>query len=397
MTLNSLFLKKNEDRRIRQGHPWIYSNEVDTKLSPLKNFTKGEEVRVLGHDKKFVGMATVNPHSLIVARVYSAHDGQTLHPNFFQEKIEQALFLRDQLFDKPFYRLIFGEADGLPGLIIDRFGDHVAMQTNTAGMELKQTEIASTLQKVFPQLQSILLKNTSSVRQQEGLEPDTRALFGEPPQEILLEENGVQFAAPFWTGQKTAWFYDHRPNRVFIKPFVKNKKVLDVFSYLGAFGITAATLGAASVDCVDASALACEYIQKNAALNDVAARVKVINDDAFDALKKLVQEKQSYDVILLDPPAFIKRAKDKKEGFLAYQRINELALQLLSPNGILVSCSCSMHMSDEELLEAINRAAFKAKSSLQLIARGHQGADHPVHPLIPETNYLKALVLRKTL
>lgn len=395
MTHNPLFLKKNEDRRIRFGHPWIYSNEVDTKLSPLKNFIKGEEVRVLGHDKKIVGMATVNPHSLIVARVYSAHDGQTLHPNFFQEKIQQALLLREQLFDKPFYRLIFGEADGLPGLIIDRFGDHFAVQTNTAGMELKQTDIAAALKAVFPELQSVLLKNTSSVRQQEGLETYTRALVGEPPQEIALEENGVTFTAPFWAGQKTAWFYDHRPNRIFIKPFVKNKNVLDVFSYLGAFGITAAALGATSVDCIDASQLACDYIEKNALLNQVAKQVKVIRDDAFDALKKLVAEKKTYDVILLDPPAFIKRAKDKKEGFLAYQRINELALQLLNANGILVSCSCSMHLSQDELLEAINRAAFKTKSSLQLIAQGHQGADHPIHPLIPETNYLKALMLRK--
>lgn len=395
MTHNILFLKKNEDRRIRHGHPWIYSNEVDTTLSPLKSFTKGEEVRVVGHDKKIVGMATVNPHSLITARVFSIHDGQTLHPKFFQEKIEQALALREQLYAKPFYRLIFSEADGLPGLIIDRFGDHFAMQTNTAGMELKQEIIAEALRTVIPSTQSILLKNTSSIRLQENLEVYTKALFGEPPQEILLEENDVQFYAPFWEGQKTSWFYDHRENRLAIKPFITNKKVLDVFSYLGAFGITAAKMGAASVDCVDSSALACDYINKNAKLNHVEPLIKTIKDDAFDALKKLAEAGNTYDVILLDPPAFVKRAKDLKEGLLAYQRINEAALKLLNSNGILVSCSCSMQISSDNLLEAINRAAFKTQTQLQLLSRGHQGPDHPVHPHIPETDYLKALVLRK--
>lgn len=390
-----LYLKKNHDRRVRLGHPWIYSNEINTVLSPIKSFTPGDEVIVYNHTKQFVGMATINPQSLITARIYSHEQNETLTTEVFKNKIHQAYLLREAFFDKPYYRLVFAESDGLPGLIIDRFGDHFAIQTNTVGMEIRQPLIAEALQILFPNIQSILLKNTSSVRQQEGLEVYTKALLGEPPTDISLIENDISFIAPFLEGQKTSWFYDHRDNRMLIARSLKNKAVLDVFSYLGAFGITAAKCGAKTVDCVESSKLACQYIAKNAKLNQQDSNVHVIEADAFDALKALLLDKKTYDVILIDPPAFIKRAKDRAAGFLAYQRINELALKLLKPMGFLVSCSCSMHLSETDLLEAVNRAAFHARLSVQLIAKGHQGIDHPIHPQIPETNYLKALVFRK--
>ncbi|MDF2529563.1 MAG: rlmI, partial [Gammaproteobacteria bacterium] len=216
-----------------------------------------------------------------------------------------------------------------------------------------------------------------------------------PPQEIELIENGTKFKAPFWEGQKTGWFYDHRMNRLRLKDYVKDKSVLDVFSYLGGWGIEALKFGASSLTAIDVSAKACEYISQNAALNGLDNKVEAICCDAFDALKSLLQQAKSFDVVIVDPPAFIKRQKDLKEGFIAYQRINELAIKLLNPNGILVSASCSMHLKDEDFVTMLHKAAVKTQTELQLLEQGHQGPDHPIHLAIPETRYIKSAILRK--
>lgn len=394
-TKTHIRLKKGEDRRIRSGHPWIYSNEIDTKATPLKAFTPGQEVLVEAHDKSIVGVAYVNPHSLIAARIFSYQPDERLDESFFVKRIKKALNLRTRLFDKPFYRLIFSEADGLPGLIVDRFDDDLAVQINTAGMELKREVIGQALLSVLSDTQSILLRNDSQIREQEGLDVYVRALHGSAPTELILEENEASFAIPFQTGQKTGWFYDHRMNRARLKSYVVNKTVLDVFSYLGGWGITAASYGAKSVDCVEVSKPAAEYIRKNAELNHVQDKVNVISEDAFDALKALLQSGNHYDVIILDPPAFVKKLKDRKEGLIAYQRINELAVKLLSDDGILVTCSCSMHVSMEDLILMLQRVSYRTQTPLQILERGHQGPDHPIHPMIPETDYLKALIVRK--
>ena len=393
MTNKIVFLKKGRERRVRSGHPWIFSNEIDTQLSPLKTFSAGEEVIVAAHDKTPLGAAYINPHSLIAARIFSRNADEKLDTVFFQNRLRDALLLREQLFEQPFYRWVFGEADGLPGLVIDRFDLDIVVQLNTAGMDIKQNEIAAALRVVLPELRSILLRNDSSIRQQEGLEIEVRALYGTPPETILLEENGARFYAPLWQGQKTGWFYDHRMNRARLKNYVRNKTVLDVFSYLGAWGIQAALYGAKQVDCVESSASACEFIRQNAALNQKENNVQVICDDAFTALKTLLQSGKRYDVIVLDPPAFVKKAKDHKEGLLAYQRINELAIKLLLPGGLLVSCSCSMHVSADDMLAMFQRLAYRTDSRLRLTERGHQGPDHPLHICIPETDYLKAFFL----
>lgn len=395
MSLKPLVLKKNEGRRLRGGHPWIFSNEINTTLSPLKSFTAGEEVLVLGHDKAVLGVGYVNPHSLIAARLVSRNPDEKLDIPFFKKRFQQALALRTALFDKPFYRLVFSEADQLPGIVIDRFDEHLVMQINTAGMEAKEAQIVEALLAVLPETKSILLRNDSAIREHEKLTTYVKPIHGEPPEEIIIEENNARFTIPLYKGQKTGWFYDHRMSRERLQHYIKDKRVLDVFSYLGGWGIQAAVAGAKVVDCVEVSAPASKYIQENAALNNVSDKVNVICDDAFDALKALVQQGKQYDVIVLDPPAFVKKAKDKSEGLLAYQRLNEMAIKLLVPNGILFSCSCSMQVSSEELLERIQRAAHRAQSEVQLIERGHQGPDHPIHVAIPETDYLKTLVVRK--
>jgi 23S rRNA (cytosine1962-C5)-methyltransferase len=394
MDLPYLRLKKNEERRVRTGHVWIYSNEVDNHATPLKNFIPGQEVCVQAYDKSFLGIAYVNPASLITARIISRNKQDSLNTELFMKRIRDALVWRSRFFTKPFYRLIHAESDGLPGLIVDRYGDHLVAQINTVGMEIKEDLIITALRTVIPECQSILLRNDSSARQHEGLKNIIKAGFGTPPERVIVEENGVFFSAAIWSGQKTGWFYDHRLNRLRLKDYVQDRTVLDVFSYLGAWGIQAAKWGASNVSCLDSSKEAALWINENMRLNDLTEKIQMICDDAFDGLKKLFLAGKQFAVIILDPPAFVKKLKDKKEGLLAYQRINEAALKLLEPGGILISCSCSMHVSYEELLQTIRRASVKIKLELQVIERGHQAPDHPVHLAIPETDYLKMIIVR---
>jgi 23S rRNA (cytosine1962-C5)-methyltransferase len=395
MELASLRLKKNEERRLRAGHVWIYSNEIDTKITPLKSFTPGQEVLVEASDKTPLGIAYVNPQSLISARMVSRRAKTRFDSPLFESRLKDALQWRERFYAKPFYRLVFGESDGLPGLVIDRFGEHMVVQINTAGMETKKELITAAIQTVIPTTESILFRNDSPSRVYEGLETYVEAGFGTPPERVILEENDTLFSAPLWTGQKTGWFYDHRLNRSRLKDYVGDKRVLDVFSYLGGWGIQAAKYGAKEVVCLDSSASAVEWITENSRLNSVDDKVKVICDDAFDGLKNLNQTNEKFDVIILDPPAFVKKLKDKKEGLLAYQRINETALKLLAPGGVLLSCSCSMHVENDDLVQVLRRASFNAHTEIQIVERGHQAPDHPVHLAIPETDYLKMIIVRR--
>jgi 23S rRNA (cytosine1962-C5)-methyltransferase len=395
MELANLRLKKNEARRIRNGHVWIYSNEIDTKATPLKSFKVGQEVNVLAADNTSLGVAYVNPQSLISARLITRNNKDRFDLTLIERRLKDALQWRERFYTKPFYRLVFGESDGLPGLVVDRFGDHLVVQINTAGMEAKKDLVIAAIKTVIPTTETILFRNDSLSRLQEGLENYIEAAFGTPPERITLEENNTLFSAPLWTGQKTGWFYDHRLNRSRLQDYVADKSVLDVFSYLGGWGIQAAKFGAKEVVCLDSSAAATEWIHENARLNAVEKKVSVICDDAFDGLKKLQKDGKKFDVIILDPPAFVKKLKDKKEGLLAYQRINEMALKLLAPGGVLISCSCSMHVGYDDLIQALQRASFNANCEMQVVERGHQAPDHPVHLAIPETDYLKMVILRR--
>lgn len=388
-----VYLKSQEDRRIKLGHLWIYSNEVDIKKSPLKNFTKGELVTVKNNRDENLGIGYINPNNLLCIRLLSRDSNEIIDDNFFKQHFSQALKLRQEIFPKPFYRLIYGEGDFLPGLIIDRFGDYFVIQITTAGMEKFKDNIINVIQSEFKP-QGIILRNDSNARKIEDLDLYVNIAFGDVPEFISVQENNAEFLIPSKTGQKTGWFYDHRDNRARLQRYVKNKKVLDVFSYVGAWGIQAALMGAKKVLCVDSSEKAIEQLQKNAELNKVADKVSVMNADAFEALKQLRQKNEKFDIIILDPPAFIKKRKDIKNGVLAYQRLNEMALQLLNPNGILVSCSCSLHLDRGTFIDILNRSAVKTQRQLQIIEEGHQAPDHPIHPAIPETAYLKCFICR---
>lgn len=386
-------LKKNEERRLKAGHLWVYSNEVDIGKTPLKDFPVGAEAVVEDSHGKPLGRAMVNPHSLICARLFSRSPKQTLSKGFLKKRIEQAVTLREQLFPANSYRAVFGEADGLPGLVVDRYGDTLVLQTGTAGMEAVRDRVAEALDAVFAP-KAIVAANQSAVRELEGLERYTRALKGELPETVTLEENGVRFEAPLAEGQKTGWFYDHRAARRRLPPLVAGARVLDVFSYCGGWGIQAACAGADAVTCVDSSGMALEYAKANATLNQVADKVDTLAGNAFDVLKAQAEAGEKYDVVILDPPAFIKRKKDYKNGLAGYRTINELALRLVTPGGFLISASCSMHLPEDKLLDVIRGSARHVDRYAQVFAREGQAEDHPFHPAIPETRYLKSWFVR---
>ena len=387
-----LQLKKREERRIRAGHLWIYSNEIDTVKTPLKDFQPGDPVAILSDSGKALGIGYVNPHSLICARLVSRDLRQGMDQTLFVNRINQALALRQRLFEAPYYRLIYGEADGLPGLVVDRFGEYLVVQCTTAGMERLKSEIVQALEEVL-QPTAILIRNDSSIRELEGLERYVEAV-GTVPEWVDIEENGVPFRTSLHLGQKTGWYYDHRDNRQRLARYSEGKRVLDLFSYRGAWGIQAAMQGATEVTCVDSSAQALEGVVENAGLNDAQDRVSTIQGDVFDILRSLRQEGRQFDVVISDPPAFIKRRKDSKKGLEAYQRLNRLAMQVLSDDAILVSASCSFHLAPEQLGNVALQAARQENRGLQILERGFQAVDHPVHPAIPETAYLKAIFCR---
>jgi 23S rRNA (cytosine1962-C5)-methyltransferase len=385
-------LKRNEDRCLRAGHLWVYSNEVDNSKTPLSAFEPGSTVVIQSATGKTLGAGYVNPHSLICARLLSRKSRTLFDTAFFSRRLESALALRNALYSEPFYRLVFGEGDALPGLVIDRYGDVCVVQITTAGMESLREPMLEALQQLLVP-DGILLLNDSPVRELEGLTRENE-IIGRLPDSIELEEGGARFRVPLGRGQKTGWFYDQRSNRLMMHKYVSGRRVLDVFSYIGAWGIQAAVAGAADVHCVDASGPALETLQQNAAASGVSDRVHVTGGDAFDVLRGLHGDGQKYDVIVVDPPAFIKRRKDIKSGEQGYLRLNWLALQLLVPGGILISCSCSMHLAEVRLQSIVLQAAGQQGRRLQILERGFQAPDHPVHPAIPETAYLKALFCR---
>ena len=383
-----LYLKKNEDKRLRKGHLWVFSNEIDSHRSPLEQFAAGDLVQVKSADGKVLGTAYINPQALICARLLSRKANLKCGVNFFKERLATALALREKLFTQPYYRLVFGESDGLPGLVIDRFGPVLSLQITTAGIEQRKEFLITALVELLNP-EAIVLKNDNSQRQLEGLNLESEIAYGALPAPLIIEENGARFKIDILDGQKTGWFYDHRNSRAHLAGIAKNQRVLDLFSYTGAWGIPAAMAGASDVTCVDASEGALALARENARLNQVQDTMRFVRSDVFEFLKQARLENQLYDIIVLDPPALIKRKKDFKQGYEAYRRLNHLALQILAKNGILISASCSHHLSRENLHEILRSSGRHIDRHLVFFAAGGQGPDHPIDPAAPETEYLK--------
>jgi len=388
--LPSLRLKRNEDRRLQAGHLWVFSNEVDTRQTPLTRFGAGDLVRIQAHNDRALGLAYVNPKSLICARLL-----QTWQPPdaaWFEARFRLALRLRERLYADPYYRWVYGESDGLPGLVIDRFGHTCVIQIATAGMQRLKTEILAAIARVADP-KAILLKNDSALRAMEGLPEEVEWCAGKSDDNATIVEDGLKFEVSLAAGQKTGWFFDQAANRrALLRYMRKGARVLDVFSYAGAWGVRAAQGGASSVLCVDASAAALQSAARNAILNGV--KIDTRQGDAFDVLTAMVEAGERFDVVVVDPPAFAKRKKDIPTALGAYKRINQLAMRLLADEGILVSCSCSYHVSADDLQAAIAKAARGAGKSVQILEHRGQAPDHPVHPAIAETRYLKAFYCR---
>ncbi len=398
MTLPRIIIKPRSEIRIVLGSPWIFSNEIEN-FSEVKKLEKGSLVEVVIKKDQSFGIAYFNPHSLISARILSHNLSQKIDENFFVEKISAALALREKFFDKPFYRLIHSEGDFLPGLVIDRFGDVFSCQISTAGMENFIPVLTSALTKIFPQAK-IILRNDVEARKFEGLELYVKTIHGEVSDEVEIEENGVKFLVDVKQGQKTGWFFDQRKNREFIGSISKNCDVLDAFCYLGGFGLNALKNGAKSVTFVDASDDALKKLQESQEILRYAQddrkeaqddKIKIIHAKVFETLEKLSEQQRSFDIVLLDPPAFIKSKKDLFSGLKGYEKLIRLSCGLVKKGGILMLTSCSHHASINDLVVAANDGFRKSNRPSRLIRTFGADVDHPVHPALKENEYLKSL------
>ena len=390
MSLPELRLKPHEERRLRAGHLWVYSNEVDIVKTPLAGVAPGTLCRLVDSRNKPLGLAYVNPHTLLAARLLTSKADAVIDGAWFARRIQSARVLRERLYAQPYYRLVYGESDGLPGLVIDRYGEVCVVQIATAGMEKFKLDIVEGLKRALAPA-GILFRNDVGMRETEGL-PASIEEVGDVPDTVTIEEAGVRFEIPIKTGQKTGWFYDQRSNRDALARYAPGKTVLDVFSYLGGWSLRALKAGATSALAIDSSASALEGAARNAALNGL--QLETIKGQALDTLRELRTQPRRFDVVIVDPPALIKRKKDLETGSAHYGALNKTAIELLAPEGILVSCSCSHHLDADALQRILLRESRSAGRRLQILEQGAQGPDHPVHPAIPETRYLKAFFCR---
>ena len=388
-----LKLKPREERRLRGGHLWVFSNEVDTATTPLTDLEPGQPVVIQASNGKPLGAGYANPHSLICARLVSRDADKGLDRSLLVHRLKVALSARQAMFERPYYRLVHGEGDFLPGLVVDRYDDVCVVQMGTAGMERAREAILEALEKVIrPRV--VILRNDAAVREQEGLERYTETAVGSAPETLTVEEGGMTFRVPGVGGQKTGWFFDHRENRDRFAAWSHGRRVLDVYSYVGGFGLRAAAAGAEEVVAIERSEEALDHLQDNAEVAGLEDRVAPLHGEALEVLKALREDGERFDAVVLDPPAFIKRKRDIKSGLEGYRHLNQLALQLLSKDGLLLSASCSHHLGMDQLQDTVRGRARHLDRDAAVLARGHQGPDHPIHPAIPETEYLKAVFAR---
>ncbi len=382
-----IFLKKNEERRLKKGHLWVFSNEIEK----TEGVSEGGLVEIFDSAGRFLAVGYYNPQTLIAARILS-FEPDPIGPNFFRRRMESALsFAPRQISGKEACRLIYGESDFLPGLAVDRYGDYLAIQVLTLGMEkLKNDWLPVLLEKTAPK--GALWVCDTPMRQLEGLPLMREVFLGEVPDAVEINEGKLVYCVDLKTGQKTGFFLDQKENRKKLAQWVKGKKVLDLFCYTGAWGLTALHYGASEAVGVDESQPALDLAFENALLNRMETKIRFEKADVFDYLAAPSPKDKKFDVIILDPPALIKSKKHFAEGKKGYFTLNRRALDWLVPGGILVTCSCSFHMDKETLWELIHVASLKAGRQLRLVDYGTQAPDHPILAAMPETEYLKCFL-----
>ena len=383
----TITIKPREGRKARLGSPWIFSNEIVMDAA-AKALPPGALVHVKHDDGQDAGTGYFNSKSLIAVRLLARENGAAIDATFFTGRLKRALALRDMLYAKPFYRLAHAEGDGLPGLTIDRFGDVVVVQVTTAGMEALLTPLKMALETVLAPA-SIILRNDTSARALEGLESYVRAEKGEMGR-IAVEENGARYFADLGQGQKTGWYYDQRDNRAFIAGLAKGKSVLDAYSYTGGFGILAAKAGAAETVCLDSSAPALTLAEESAAANKIS--LSAVKADVFEELERLAAQKEVFDIVVADPPPFVKSKKDLEPGAKAYRKLARLAAAVTKPGGTLLLASCSHNIPTDRFAAECAAGIMRSGRKASLIRSAGASPDHPVHPMLPESAYLKSLV-----
>ena len=384
-----LRLNKGQERRLKAGHPWAFSNEIAMKPEYRQ---PGAPVRLEGDDGWRFGTFMFNPHSLIAARLLDRDPAAAIDAGFVRQRIAEAVALRARVCDTPYHRLVHAEADRLPGLIVDRFGDVAVVQANTAGMDRLLPEIVAALRaELNPR--AIVARNDAAARQHEGL-PEQVALLHGDSAACEAVEGGVVFRIDPLTGQKTGFFFDQRPNRDRVAAMADGARMLDVFCHIGAFGLRCAAAGARDVTLVDASAPALEHAAHAAAANGFAGRVATKRGDAFDAMTELAQAGERYDIVVCDPPAFAKSKKDQAAGLRAYGRLARLAAPLVAPGGFLFIASCSHHAPLDLFAATVAEGLYRGRRDGRIVATGFAGPDHPVHPQLPESAYLKGQLIQ---
>jgi 23S rRNA (cytosine1962-C5)-methyltransferase len=386
--MTRLVLRRGHDRRVRGGHPWIFSNEIETVAGPSH---PGAAVAVFAADGQRLGTGYYNPHSLIAARLLSRSDESIDIPDFYVAALQKALEYRRRTCGAlDAVRLVHGEGDGLAGLVVDRYGEVLSVQLLTAGMETRRAVLIEALREVLDP-RAIVARNDSGARELEGLPRGTEVLYGAAPEPVPVTINGLRLRVDVMAGQKTGLFLDQRENCRRLEGLVQGAEVLDLFCYAGAWSLHAAAYGASSVTAVDASATAIRMATDNARLNGCAERCRFVAGDVFDVLRE--ERGRRFGTVVLDPPAFIKSRRHLEEGKKGYLTVNRRALELVAPGGYLVTCSCSHHLDRPGFLALIAQAAHQARRSVRLVEMRGQAADHPILPACPETDYLKCLIL----
>lgn len=385
------------EKRLKHGNPWVFSNEVVMDAA-AKALPPGSAVTLQSAEGQALGIALFNPRTLIAARLLDRDTAATLDAGFLARRLKRALSLRERMFDRPYYRLVHAEADGLPGVVIDRFGNVVVAQVNTAGMDLLTQPLLQAIDQVL-QPRAVVLRNDSSARATEGLAQSVTVAKGSIDGPVKLVENGATFFADVAGGQKTGWFFDQRDNRAFMAGLAKRglkdgpPRVVDLYTHTGGFGVQAAVAGAAEVVLVDRSELALSLAERAARENAVAERCRFVREEVFAAAERMGNDGERFDVVIADPPAFVKSRKDLAAGVRGYRKLARMAAKLTLPGGILFIASCSHNVEPDNFADQVRRGLADAGRAGRILRVSGAGPDHPVHPYLPETAYLKAMVL----
>ncbi|MDF1612886.1 class I SAM-dependent rRNA methyltransferase [Stygiobacter electus] len=387
--MKKVILKKNEDRRIKKGHLWIFSNEISKTEGDIQN---GDLVEVYDSTQNFLAHGFYNANSLIAVRIISTKKEIQIE-NLLAERLNQAYQLRKTIYtNRNSFRLVFSESDFLPGLIIDKYNNTFVLQVYSFGMEKNIEVIINTLKEKF-NAENIFTKHDAYFRKLEGLDDEDKIYLGSKSVE-LIDDGLIKYKVDFNLSQKTGFFFDQCDNREFFGKFCKDKIVLDCFCNSGGFGLHAINNKANEVTFVDSSSDEIENVKNNFALNNFTTKTKYFVSDVFDFLVNQVSQNQKYDIVNIDPPAFAKSRKSIPTAIKGYEKLNKLAMLITKDDGFLFTSSCSHHINDEDFLSIIKNAAIKANKKIQLLHFNHASMDHPILPFMPETLYLKFAMLK---